>query len=215
MTPVITSQPSDQTVTEGQTATFTVTASGDAPLSYQWKKNGTDIIGATSSTLTVTNAQSVDAGSYTVEVTNTAGNVTSHAALLTVNSVSLPGPISPTTATFDKNTTNTLAGSYRDVETTMSLNGNMLINIANGVTLLSGGIDYTVSGSTVTIKKEYLATQPVGLTTLTLNFSAGTAQTLTLTVRDTTASTPDTVKPYAIKSDTITINTTFNTTNAC
>ncbi|MEK4364113.1 immunoglobulin domain-containing protein [Paenibacillus sp. FSL M8-0212] len=190
VSPAITSQPSDQTVTEGQTATFSVTASGDTPLSYQWKKNGTDINGATSSTLTVTNAQSVDAGSYTVEVTNTAGNVTSNAALLTVNSVSLPGPISPTTATFDKNTTNTLAGSYRDVETTMSLNGNMLINIANGVTLLSGGIDYTVSGSTVTIKKEYLATQPVGLTTLTLNFSAGTAQTLTLTVRDTTTSTP-------------------------
>ncbi|WP_434756439.1 X2-like carbohydrate binding domain-containing protein [Paenibacillus amylolyticus] len=85
---------------------------------------------------------------------------------------------------------NTAAGSYRDVETTISLNGNMLISIANGATLLSAGTDYTVSGPTVTIKKEYLATQPVGLTTLTLNFSAGTAQTLMLTVRDTTASTP-------------------------
>ncbi|WKL03689.1 immunoglobulin domain-containing protein [Paenibacillus amylolyticus] len=87
VSPAITSQPSDQTVTEGQTATFSVTASGDAPLSYQWKKNGTDINGATSSTLTVTNAQKVDEGSYTVEVTNTAGNVTSNAALLTVNPV--------------------------------------------------------------------------------------------------------------------------------
>ncbi|WKL03690.1 immunoglobulin domain-containing protein [Paenibacillus amylolyticus] len=91
VSPAITSQPSDQTVTEGQTATFTVTASGDSPLSYQWKKNGTDITGATSATLTITNAQKVDEGSYTVEVTNTAGNVTSNAALLTVN----PAPVSP------------------------------------------------------------------------------------------------------------------------
>ena len=50
--PSITTQPAAQTVTAGQTASFSVTASGTAPLSYQWKKNGTDISGATSSSYT-------------------------------------------------------------------------------------------------------------------------------------------------------------------
>ncbi len=49
--PTITTQPASQTVTAGQTATFNVAATGTAPLSYQWKKNGTAISGATSSVL--------------------------------------------------------------------------------------------------------------------------------------------------------------------
>src|SRR4029077_388089 len=46
--PTITAQPANQTVTVGQAATFSVVASGTAPLSYQWQKNGADISGATS-----------------------------------------------------------------------------------------------------------------------------------------------------------------------
>ncbi len=83
--PTVTSHPSNQTVMAGQTATFTVTATGDAPLSYQWKKDGTDISGATSSTLTINDVQASDAGSYTCYVSNAAGNVTSNAATLTFN----------------------------------------------------------------------------------------------------------------------------------
>lgn len=83
--PTISAQPSHQTVTAGQTATFTVTATGTAPLSHQWKKDGTDIPGATASTLTITDAQASDAGSYTCYVSNAAGNITSNAATLTVN----------------------------------------------------------------------------------------------------------------------------------
>ncbi|MEA5024114.1 hypothetical protein SDC9_09219 [bioreactor metagenome] len=89
--PTISAQPSHQTVTAGQTATFTVAATGDAPLSYQWKKDGIDITGATSSTLTITDADESDAGSYTCYVSNAAGNVTSNAATLTVN----PAPVAP------------------------------------------------------------------------------------------------------------------------
>lgn len=83
--PTISAQPSHQTVTAGQTATFTVAATGDAPLSYQWKKDDTDIPGATASTLTITDADESDAGSYTCYVSNAAGNITSNAATLTVN----------------------------------------------------------------------------------------------------------------------------------
>ncbi|HEU4391225.1 MAG TPA: pectinesterase family protein, partial [Blastocatellia bacterium] len=83
--PTITTQPVSQTVTAGSNATFTVVASGTPPLTYQWKKNGADISGATAATLSLVNVQSADAGSYTVIVTNGAGSVTSNPATLTVN----------------------------------------------------------------------------------------------------------------------------------
>jgi phosphatidylinositol-3-phosphatase len=84
--PSITTQPVDKTVTTGQTASFTVTATGTAPLSYQWKKNGTAIAGATSSSYTTPPTTSSDSSAqFTVVVGNTAGSVTSNAATLTVN----------------------------------------------------------------------------------------------------------------------------------
>ena len=93
--PGITTQPLSETVTAGQNTSFSVVASGTAPLSYQWSFNGTPLSGATSSTLTLNNGatsstltlntvQSADAGSYTVVVANVAGSVTSAVAALTV-----------------------------------------------------------------------------------------------------------------------------------
>src|SRR5437899_2575450 len=61
--PAITSQPSNQTVTAGQAATFSVSATGTAPLSYQWQKNGTNITGATSSSYTTPATTTTDSGS--------------------------------------------------------------------------------------------------------------------------------------------------------
>ena len=84
--PAITAQPAAQTVTAGQTASFSVTASGTAPLSYQWKKNGTDISGATSSSYTTpATAIGDNAAAFTVVVSNSAGTATSNSATLTVN----------------------------------------------------------------------------------------------------------------------------------
>jgi PKD repeat protein len=83
--PSVTSQPSDQTVTEGQTATFSVSASGTAPLTYQWRKNGADVSGATGRNYTTPPVTMTDDGSvYRCVVTNTAGTVTSNGATLTV-----------------------------------------------------------------------------------------------------------------------------------
>jgi len=88
--PSITSQPSSQTVTAGQAATFTVGASGTAPLSYQWRRSGSDISGATSTSCTTPTTTSADNGAtFTVRVSNTAGFVDSQAATLTVTG---PGP---------------------------------------------------------------------------------------------------------------------------
>src|SRR2546426_994151 len=94
--PTITTAPANQTVTAGQTATFTVVAAGTAPLSYQWQKNGVNIAGATSASYTTPATTISDSGStFRVVVTNTAGTVTSSAATLTVN----PAPVAPTILT--------------------------------------------------------------------------------------------------------------------
>src|SRR5271168_4192748 len=83
--PLIISQPGNQTVTVGQTATFAVNASGTGPLSYQWYVNGVPINGATSSTYTTPPTTSSQSGSvYTVTVSNSVGSVTSNPATLTV-----------------------------------------------------------------------------------------------------------------------------------
>ncbi|MCW5550792.1 MAG: immunoglobulin domain-containing protein [Verrucomicrobiae bacterium] len=83
--PVIASHPADQTVTVGGQVTFSVTASGTLPMSYQWRRDSTDLEGATGSSLTLTSVQLADAGSYSVVVTNIAGSATSSNATLTVN----------------------------------------------------------------------------------------------------------------------------------
>ncbi|MFF2093341.1 immunoglobulin-like domain-containing protein, partial [Paenibacillus sp. NPDC058174] len=93
--------------------------------------------------------------------------------------------VSPSTCSFDKNTADTSAGHYQDVSATLTLNGNTLSSISNGAAVLVLNTDYTMSGNTVTIKKEYLAQQAPGTTTLTFSFSAGYTQTLTITVSDT------------------------------
>jgi immunoglobulin I-set domain protein/PQQ enzyme-like repeat protein len=89
--PAITAQPTDQRVVIGQTATFTVTASGTAPLSYQWQKGGTSISGATAASYTTPAAMLADdATTFQVVVTNSAGSVTSSSAKLTVAPVTTP-----------------------------------------------------------------------------------------------------------------------------
>lgn len=87
--PAITTQPSNQTVAAGRTATFSVVATGTAPLSYQWQKGASAIVGATSTRYTTSPTGLSDSGStFRVVVSNSAGNTTSDDATLTVNSVS-------------------------------------------------------------------------------------------------------------------------------
>ena len=83
--PSITTQPADQTAITGQMATFLVKATGTS-LSYQWKKNGTHITGATSSSYTTPATSSADSGAkYSVSVSNSVSSVTSNTATLTVS----------------------------------------------------------------------------------------------------------------------------------
>ena len=82
--PAITTQLSSSTVISGGAASFSVVATGTSPLAYQWKKDGSSISGATSSTYTIASTKTADAGSYTVVVTNSAGSVTSNSTVLTI-----------------------------------------------------------------------------------------------------------------------------------
>ncbi len=84
--PSITTPPSGATVAVGASVTFSVAASGTAPLSYQWTKGTTSISGATNASYTIAAVALTDAGSYRVTVSNTAGAVTSDPVTLTVNS---------------------------------------------------------------------------------------------------------------------------------
>src|SRR6267143_1987146 len=108
--PSIITQPVDQTVTAGQTATFSVTASGTAPLSYQWYKNGAAVGGATSPTYTTPAETTSDNGAqFTVVVSNSVGKVTSTAAALTVNAATFL--LSATPGSLNVTFTPAVAGS--------------------------------------------------------------------------------------------------------
>ena len=94
--PSITVQPADQSVTTGQAATFSVTATGSEPLSYQWQRNGAPISGATDSSYTAAAASNADDGAlFTVIVSNPVGSITSHPARLGVSTAS-GGAVAPT-----------------------------------------------------------------------------------------------------------------------
>ncbi len=103
--PTITAQPADQRVVTGATATFTVSANGTAPLSYQWQKGTTAISGATASSYTTPATTLADEGAtFQVVVSNSAGSVTSSSATLTVAPIApMPQGIDVTTYKNDLN----------------------------------------------------------------------------------------------------------------
>src|ERR1019366_252159 len=82
--PTITAQPASVNTGLGLNVSFSVTVTGDATLSYQWRRNGGNLTGATTSTLAIANAQTTNAGTYAVVITNLYGTATSANALLAV-----------------------------------------------------------------------------------------------------------------------------------
>ncbi|MFA6082101.1 MAG: Ig and FN3 domain-containing protein [Patescibacteria group bacterium] len=134
--PSISSHPSSVTVTAGQTATFSVSASGTAPLSYQWQKNSANVSGATSSSYTTGVLSTSDSGSkYKCVVTNAYGNATSNEATLTVNAVvgsdSTPTPTPTPSTAASSNTGNNNTGNTGTSNTGTSATAAPQVVVAN------------------------------------------------------------------------------------
>jgi hypothetical protein len=163
--PTITTPPVNQTVTAGQTATFTVVAAGTAPLSYQWQKHGANIAGATAASYTTPATTTSDGGStFAVVVSNTAaGTVTSAAATLTVNASPVAGiQVSSSSINFG----NDVVGSNSSQALIITNTGTATLTITH---LTETGSAFSVSGFS-----------------LPLNVSAGQQTTILVTFRPST-----------------------------
>ncbi|MGH7146023.1 MAG: immunoglobulin domain-containing protein [Planctomycetota bacterium] len=137
--PTITTQPTNQSVVVGGSATFTVVASGSG-LTYQWYKGVTAIGGATGASYTINPAALTDAGSYTVKVTNGGGSVTSNPATLTVTKPYTGNPITGAPATLTLPTAP--AASSTPVSATFTVTNSwgtpVTVTITGGAGWLSG-----------------------------------------------------------------------------
>ncbi len=144
----ITASPQSQTNVAGTIASFSVTATGTAPLSYQWQFNGGNISGATTTRLTLNNVQAGDAGNYSVVVTNMAGSVTSSVAVLTVllpPSITAQ-PQSQTNVVGASATFNVTAGGTLPLTYQWQFNGGNILG-ANGTTFTLNGLQPASAGN--------------------------------------------------------------------
>ena len=127
-------QPTNQTVTAGQTATFSVTATGTAPLTYQWQNGATPISGATSASYTTPATATSNSGStFSVVVSNSAGKITSDAATLTVN----PALVAPSITQQPSNQTVT-AGQTATFSVTAAGTAPLTYQWQKGTTAITG-----------------------------------------------------------------------------
>ncbi len=183
--PTITTDPVNQTVNAGQTATFSVAATGTAPLNYQWQRNSANISGATAASYTTPATTSADNGAtFDVIVSNSAGSKTSTTATLTVNAAAVAPTITTQpanqtatigqTATFSVTATGTAPLSYQWQKNSGDI---------SGATSASYTTPATISGDNGA-KFDVLVSNSVGSQTSTM---------ATLTVNAVTVSTIDVV----------------------
>jgi uncharacterized delta-60 repeat protein len=146
--PAFTSQASSLSVTQGQSASFSVTATG-TPLNYFWKKNGTFIASQTNSSITFASVVATNAATYTCQVSNFLGSITSTGAVLTV---AYPPTISvqPVGQTIG-------AGSNFTVSVTA--NGNPAVTYqwrTNGMAIIGATVSsFTVTGAQTNNSADY------------------------------------------------------------
>ena len=179
--PSITTQPAaSQSVTEGGSAAFTVAASGNGTLSYQWKKGGADLAGKTAATLTLNPVALADAGSYTVLVTNTL-NGTSQAALSTASVLTVnPAATAPSITTQPLATQTVAQGGSASFTLAATGNGTLSYQWTKGGTTLTNGGNLT-GATTPTLSLASLQSSDAGtyacVVTNALNGTLATATT--------------------------------------
>src|SRR5437762_611106 len=226
--PTITTPPANQTVTAGQTATFTVVAAGAAPLTYQWQKNGANLTGATSASYTTQATTTADSGStFRVVVANTAGTVTSAAATLTVNAAPTPAiQVNPTSINFGNDVvgtnlsqaliirnTGTAALTITQVNPTVSVFSvsgfSLPLNVAAGQqTTITVAFRPTTAGA-VSGNLSMVSNAPGSPTSIGLS-GTGVAATLTLNMTPTSLSFGNVTTGTSSASENVTITNTGN-----
>ena len=181
--PTITQQPASLSVTAGQAASFTVAATGTAPLSYRWQRNGVDIAGATTTTYTLQSSAAGDSGAILRAIaTNIAGSATSNNATLTVT-VTVAAPV--LTITPQPANASALAGATASFTVGgICSTGTLNIQWQRRLDLEAAFVD--VSGATATTYSFVTAATDSG-TEVRANLScsgqsAATSRTATLTV---------------------------------
>jgi hypothetical protein len=205
--PAITTQPVSLVLVSGSTAAFTVVATGSP--TYQWRKDGAAIAGATSATLTLTNVQVANAGTYSVVVATAGDSVTSNNATLTVTPVSAAPAITVQpmsqesavglSATFSVTATGTPAPSYQWLKNSVPIIG------ANGASLTLAGLTLadaanygvnvtntfgTVTSAAATLNVNALASAPViAAAPSSLTVSTGSTAVLSVTASGSPAPT--------------------------
>ncbi len=138
--PTITRQPSNETVTAGQAATFSVAASGAPVLNYQWQKNGNTITGATSPTYTTPPTAASDNGSqFKALVSNPAGTIASNAATLITSAATPTVSVSSNALNFG----NVSLSNSSSQNVTLTNTGGSEVTISN---LDIAGAGFNVSG---------------------------------------------------------------------
>ncbi|MSU50845.1 MAG: hypothetical protein EXS37_17450, partial [Opitutus sp.] len=158
--PAIVTQFSGQSTPVGGNASFTVAATGDAPLTYQWFKNDIDAIaGATTATLALTNVQAADAATYTVVVTNAIGSATSNGASLVLTGIAPSIVTQPpartasagSTVTFTVTASGspTLTYQWRKVTTNLANGGN--VSGATTATLILSNVQSADAATTYNV----------------------------------------------------------------
>ncbi|BCG02470.1 hypothetical protein PPGU19_070380 (plasmid) [Paraburkholderia sp. PGU19] len=170
--PQIVTQPGDQVVTLGQTATFGVLTAGATPIAYQWFKNGQQIAGANSYTYTTPTLQQGDNGAtFSVVVSNAIGNVPSRNAVVTLVQPAAPQIVTPPLAkniTAGQSVEFTVVASGSPVLSYQWLKNNVAIDGANAPVYDTPVMSVTDSGAQYSViisnSAGSIATTPVTLT---------------------------------------------------
>lgn len=196
--PTITSQPSSLTVTAGANVTFTAAADGAPAPTFQWRKDGVNISGATNATLTLTAVAATSAGAYSVVATNSVGNATSNVANLTVNPL-----VVTTTPTITAQPISVAVTAGGTVAFTASADGNpaptlqwrkngAAISGATSATLLLPAVSAADAASYTLVATNSVSTATSNAAVLTLSPSTDVGRLTNLSVLSSLASRTDT-----------------------
>jgi uncharacterized protein (TIGR03437 family) len=153
----ISAQPANQSVCIGASANFSVMATGTAPLTYQWRKNGSPINGATQSNYAIPAASLSDGGNYDVVITSGCGTVTSNAAALTLNAFALSATTANFTATGGTGAVD-LSATVGQCTWNVTSNADWLMITAGASGTGNGRINYSVAANNGTASRQAMLT---------------------------------------------------------